>query len=152
MLTAVHNNLDPICVSDSVETEILVIEATVSNSKVRFINAYGNQESAKEEERKEFFASVDLEIKSAVVAGAVVCIELDANAKVGREEISNDPNEQSPNGKLLMEIVNNNGLIVVNTTDICEGVVTRKRKVQERTEESIIDYFIVGVKILNTTG
>ena len=110
---------------------------------MRFINAYGRQETDNEELRNAFFSRIDLEVKSSLIAGSLVCLELDANAKIGTEEITNDPNNQSPNGKLLMKIVNENGLIVVNSSDICEGLITRKRKVLNTTEESILDYFIV---------
>ena len=34
-------------------------------------------------------------------------------------------------------------LILVNATDICYGVITRFRKTANRTEESVLDYFVV---------
>ena len=44
---------------------------------------------------------IDLEVKSAMLAGALICIEMDANSKLGPRIIKSDPKEQSKNGKLL---------------------------------------------------
>ena len=60
--------------------------------------------------------------------------------------IPGDPKPQSKNGRLLMNIVNENGLIVVNGSDLCSGVITRYRKTSTRTEQSVLDFFIVCEK------
>ena len=45
MLTAVHKSLNPVNVSEEVnDEEILVVEATFGNRKIRLINGYGPQE------------------------------------------------------------------------------------------------------------
>ena len=96
-----------------------------------------------EESAKNFMRRIDLEVKSAKLAGAFVCIEMDANSKLGPNIVKGDPHVQSKNGKLLEDVVNENCLTVVNGTELCEGVVTRHRKTVHSTEESVIDYFIV---------
>ena len=63
------------------------------NKKVRFINAYGPQED-ETEKAKSFFSKLDEEVKSAKVAGVLVCMELDANSKVGSKVIPGDPKAQ----------------------------------------------------------
>ena len=45
--------------------------------------------------------------------------------------------------KLLEEFVNENELIIVNASNLCEGVLTRFRKTVNQVEESVIDFFIV---------
>ena len=62
--------------------------------------------------------------------------------------IRNDPNEQNTNGFLFCEFLEiSPHLIVVNTLDLCEGLITRKRVLENRTEEAILDFFIVNEKM-----
>ena len=83
LMTIIHDSLSPICVSVDDESEILVVEANIESHRVRIINAYGKQESDNEHTRKLFFNQLDTEIKSALVAGCLICLQLDANSKVG---------------------------------------------------------------------
>ena len=142
LLTAVHKSLSPVSVSEETEVEVLVVEGNIGTNKVRFINGYGPQEGP-QEINSPFFDRLDFEIKSAQLAGTLICIELDANSKLGSKLIPGDPKEQSSNGKLLEKIVEDNDLIVVNGTELCEGRITRFRQTINDCEESIIDFFIV---------
>ena len=45
LLTLVHNDLKPVSVSDDDPEEVLVVEGTVMNKKIRFMNAYGPREN-----------------------------------------------------------------------------------------------------------
>jgi hypothetical protein len=144
LLTAVHKNLEPVSVCDGMnDDEILVVETKLNSRKVRMINAYGPQEDTTEETKKSFFNKLDEEVKRAKLAGALVCMELDANSKLGPMIIPEDPHPQSKNIKLLEDVLDENDLIVVNGMDICDGNITRFRKTVNRTEKSIIDFFIV---------
>ena len=144
LITAVHENLEPVSVCDGMsDEEVLVVEAKLKNKIVRLINAYGPQEDTPEEKKNSFFHKLDEEVKRAKVTGAMICMELDANSKLGPMIISGDPHPQSKNGKLLEDLVNDNDLVVVNGLDICQGKITRFRKTIKRTEKSIIDFFIV---------
>ena len=144
LLTAVHNVLNPVNVSEEVQgEEILVVEATINKSKIRFINGYGPQESENEETRRNFYSRLDFEIKRAKVSGALICIEMDSNAKLGPNLIPNDPHLQSGNGRLLENVIRANNLIVVNGSYLCKGNITRERTTVNGTEQSIIDHFIV---------
>ena len=144
LLTAVHNALKPINVSEEAQgEEILVVEATIGKSKIRFINGYGPQESENEETRRNFYSRLDLEIKRAKISDTLICTEMDSKAKLGSNIIPDDPHPQSGNGKMLENVINSNNLKVVNGTDLCNGNITRKRTTINGTEESIIDHFIV---------
>ena len=143
LLTAVHNSLNPVVVSNDTEEEVLVVEATIANRKIRFINAYGPQEDEKDEIRKSFYSRLDQETKRSKLAGAMICLEMDANAKLGSGIILGDPKDQSKNGKLLENVIVENDLVVVNAQDICKGVITRYRKTVSCEERSVLDYFIV---------
>ena len=143
LLTAVHKSLNPVSVSNDTEEEVLVIEATIANKRTRFINAYGPQEDDKDEIKDGFYSRIDQEIKSSKLAGAMVCLEMDANAKLGSAIIKGDPREQTRNGKLLEKVVADNDLVIVNAKNICKGVITRYRKTISSEEKSILDYFIV---------
>ena len=119
LLTAVHKNLQPVSVSDDTDTEVLGVEGKINDKKARFINGYGPQENYDEEKKLKFFNRLDLEIKSSKVAGAFVCIELDANSKLGPCFVPSAPGEQSKNGKMLERVIKENDLIVVNGMDLC---------------------------------
>ena len=148
LLTAVHRNLAPVCVSSNEDTEILVVEAKTGNSKTRFINAYGPQENCDDDIKETFYNTLDTEVKKSKLSGSLVCIEMDANAKLGPKFISKDPHPQSKNGKLLEKFINDNDLVVVNGSQLCEGLITRKRVTIVKKEESILDYFIVCKEML----
>ena len=86
---------------------------------------------------------LDQEVKSAMLAGTAVCIELDANSKLGPDIVPGDPDVKSRNGKLLEKVIDDNDLVVVNGTQLCTGLITRYRKTVNNIERSVIDFFIV---------
>ena len=90
-----------------------------------------------------FFAGFEKAMKSAKLSDNLICAELDANSKIGSENIASDPHKISANGQILMEIVHRNGLIIVNSTSKCIGAITRVRKTTVSEEKSAIDFFIV---------
>ena len=145
LLTAVHKNLKPVSVSDEDDIEILVVQGVIENKPVRFVNGYGPQDESNstDEEKFQFFNRLDVEIKSAKMAGTMLCIQMDANSKLGPEYVPGDPKQMSKNGKLLAKVVDDNELIVVNGTQKCTGLITRYRKTVNSVEESVIDFFIV---------
>ena len=142
LLTCVHKSLEPMCVSEESEVELLVVQAVIGNRNVRLINGYGPQESGGSNEDS-FFSQLDIEIKRSKLGGNLTCIQMDANSKLGYQFIPNDPKPQSRNGKMLGEIIINNDLIVVNGTKLCQGLITRFRQTVVGTEMSAIDFFIV---------
>ena len=154
LMTLVHSNLKPIMIpieNDSKMAEnVLVIEAQLGKSKVRFINAYGPQETSPLDDRTEFFGILDQQIQECLNKNIMLCLELDANAKVGNVAIPYNPQENiSPNGQLLLELIERNQLILVNASSKCHGKLTRVKTKKGITEKSILDYFIVCQSFYN---
>ena len=127
--------------------DILIVQCKISNYNINLINGYGPQESETMEEKLKFFSCFETAIKNSKLNGSLICSELDANSKIRLENLDKAPNHISPNGQLLMKIVNRNGLVIVNSTSKCSGVITRMRKTSISEEKSVLDYFIVCQKI-----
>ena len=137
ILLALHRSLEPVIVSEGNEDEVITVEAKLGSQRVRFITAYGPQETSPEAAKSSFYQCLDLEIKKVKVVGVSICIEMDSNAKLGPNYIPGDPQPMSCNGKSLIKIVEENNLIVVNGTSLCEGTITRYRETTNSIEESV---------------
>ena len=130
------------------ETEALSVKKCLEESEVRVITAYGPQENAPKEKKTKFWEYLEEEVNCAELEGDGLIIQMDGNLHAGTKLIRNDPNEQNTNGFLFCEFLERNPhLIVVNTLDLCEGLITRKRVLENRTEEAILDFFIVNEKM-----
>ena len=144
ILTGVHKSMKPVLINSDDELEILTVQAQLGQFSCRFINAYGPREGHLNDEKTiAFYAKLDQEIQNAILFGHMICLELDANAKLGCNIIEGDPHKMSPNGELLFDIIERNNLMVCNASDKCTGLITRQRSTSRSKEESIIDYFIV---------
>ena len=143
LLTGIHTNLEPVLIFEDEDMEILVVQIRVKSLLIRLINAYGPQEYSNHEKIISFYSSLDQLIQNAKMDGCLLILEFDANAKVGFDVIKNDPCPQSPNGKILLDLVDRNSLVICNASNKCSGLITRRRKTNQRLEESIIDYLIV---------
>ena len=149
LLTAAHVDLNPFIVTDNEEVELLVIQVEVDNIKIRVVNGYGPQEDDESLKIITFWRTLEAEIICAKDEGCLLIVELDANAKIGKEHLKNDPNPMSKNGKILIDLVRKNGLHIVNSSAKCKGVITRERILENRIERSVIDYFIVCDDIID---
>ena len=147
LMTLVHKNFNKVLIptknQSKMSVNILVVAAKIRNMKIRFINAYGVQECAAVEEKSDFYSSLEQEIIIAIDSRNMLCVSMDANAKLGKNCIEGDPHNISQNGRLLLNIIDRLNLVVVNSTNKCHGKITRMKKVKNKVEESIIDYFIV---------
>ena len=90
-----------------------------------------------------FWQCLEQEIVAAKNSNCMIWIQMDANAKVGGKVISGDPNEISDNGRLLVDIIKRENLVLVNSSPLCSGVITRQRVTQTNAERSVLDYIIV---------
>ena len=144
ILTGVHKSLSPVFISGGeYDIEILVVQAKIGKYDCRFINGYGPQEYRQMDDRIKFFARLEQEAINAKMFGNFICIEMDANAKLRPELIAADPNQRSGNGDLLIAMCERNNLIICNTTELCQGVITRQRETVNGIERSTLDYVIL---------
>ena len=120
LMTLIHKNLNPVLIptknQSKMSLNILVVAATIRKMKIRFINAYGVQECAANDEKVEFYTILEDEILSALNSGNMICIAMDANAKLGKKYIKEDKHDISNNGRLLLSLVERLNLVVVNST------------------------------------
>ena len=93
LLTAVDPDLSPVLISTGKDSvEILVVQVQIGKLKVRIFNAYGPQESEKKETIQQFWFDFEKQIIDAKEQNCCIMIGMDANAKLGLELISEDPN------------------------------------------------------------
>ena len=149
LLTAVLLDLDPVIVTVEDDIEILVVQFNLGGHKVRIINGYGPQEDDDTHKINEFWQATEVEIISAKQEGCLVIMQMDANAKIGNKYIKNDPNHCSKNGKILLELVQRQGMYIGNCDSRCNGTITRERTLKNKgTEKSVLDYFIFCERII----
>ena len=87
----------------------------------------------------DFFLRLETEIQNAKNTGKLICIQMDANSKFGRNVIKDDPNEKmSENGKFLYEIIQSENLVLVNSTDKCYGTITKYRKRRKQLKYQLL--------------
>ena len=101
------------------------------------------------EKKDAFWKYLDEEVEEATNTGAGLVIQCDGNLWAGNQIIPNDPRPQNRNGKLFEQfLIRNSHLTVVNSLDLCEGLVTRSRFRSGNLEESVLDFFIVSNHVL----
>ena len=151
LLTAVRHELEPVLVYQcEEESEILVVQIKVGSQKVRVFNAYGPQEHDTSAQVKlNFWHNLEKEIMSAYEENCEIVMELDANAKVGPNVIPNDPNVQSENGRYMMEMLARQNLHMLNSSELCNGTITRQRNAAGRIDKSILYYVIVSANLFD---
>ena len=94
-----HRHLNPIWVGEGDDqVEILVIEITVQEFKIRCINAYGPQETDPVERKRKFWARLEAEVIIAENHQTGFILEMDGNLHAGADIIPGDPNNQNQNG------------------------------------------------------
>ena len=149
-MIGIHNALNPMLIKQYDEDfELLVVEIEVAKEQIRVISGYGPQENWPESDRLPFFQALEEEINKAEMEGKSVIIEMDANSKLGPDVINGDPHPQTPNGKLLLNIIERHNLVVLNSVeDKCTGSITRRRVTKDKVEESIIDFVIVSQEMV----
>ena len=150
-MIGVHMNLNPVLISEHSELfEMIVVQVKSKGRDIRIMTGYGPQENPNPDLTMPFFSKLEEEIISAKLANKSIIIQMDANSKLGKNIHPLDPKDQSPNGAVLASIVERNDLIVVNTLqNKCKGVITRRRCMEDAVEESVIDFLIISVDIMN---
>ena len=130
------------------DIEIITVQAEIGKKKIRIINGYGPQEDDDIEKVINFWQEFEVEVIKAKDENCFVIIQMDANAKVGNSIIKDDPHTRSSNGKIMMDVVERQHLVIANSLDICKGTITRQRIFEKKTEKSVIDYIIICEELL----
>ena len=150
LLTAASLDLNPVIVASHNDLDILVVQIQVENINIRVINAHGPQEDDEISKIKLFWENIETEIVCAKEENCYVLIQLDANAKVGRNLIKNDPHTISDNGRIMLDMVQRQGFYIANQSSKCKGTITRERVLLgDKIEKSVIDYFILCERMCN---
>ena len=131
------------------KVEALSVEISVKGMQIRCCAAYGCQETDSVERKQLLWDYLDEEIFYAEQSGAGFILHFDGNLWAGEELVPGDPRPQNRNGKLFKEFLERHPhLCIVNSLPQCEGLITRRRIKDGKTEESILDFFVVCSKVL----
>jgi hypothetical protein len=135
----------PVWINEGKEgVELLTVEISLSGFKVRCVCGYGPQENDTSEMKNSFWTQLGMEVDDALEAETGFIIEMDGNLWAGPQLIPGDPNEMNSNGKMFKKFLEKySHLTVVNSLDICEGLITRSRQTIVRNEKAVLDFFIV---------
>ena len=86
-----------------------------------------------QERKQNFWSRLSEEVSEALENEAAIIIQMDGNLWASEEIVKGDPNKSNNNGKLFKNFLEKNpNLTVVNSLDICEGKITRRRVTRAR--------------------
>ena len=143
-------DLNPVWVREgNDQVEALSVDIFLKNIKIRCCGAYGPQENDPVEKKADFWKYLDFEVWEASKAGAGFILQFDGNLWAGNKLVPGDPRHQNKNGKLFEEFLQRNpNLTVVNSLQVCRGLITRSRMKDGTLEESVLDFFVVCSLVL----
>ena len=111
------------------DIEALVVQIVIEKMPIKVIAAYGPQEGALKEKKEKFWKFLEEEAIKTELMDHRLLIQMDGNLHGGPTLINNDPNPQNRNGRIFEEFLGRNPfLTVANNLNICQGVLTRIRK------------------------
>lgn len=98
----------------------------MKNNNLRFYTAHLKQCSVNSrDDIQEQFEEIKVQFQQATAGGEAMMLVCDANVHVGNKWIKGCTENEDWGGRMLMETLNDEGLVLINSMDICEGVVTR---------------------------
>ena len=105
---------------------MLGIRVELMNTGIRIFTAHLKQQSTNSrEELVDQYEEVRKQFCSANCSEEGIIMIMDANVHVGGSVINGCDDEQDWGGKVLMDIINEENLVLMNSEDICSGVITR---------------------------
>ena len=118
---------------------------------IRVVTAYGPQLGDKLERKQKFWDYIEREVINAIKTGSGFILQMDSNAHLGKDYIKNDQNDRNLNGKLFCEFLERMPhLSVINSLPLCEGTITRMRRMTLGVEKSALDVFVTCNRILRS--
>ena len=98
----------------------------VNGVGMRLYTAHLKQQSTtSRDDIRSQFDEIRNQFKSANTGMEPMLLACDANVHVGMQGITKCNDDQDWGGKIFMEMIDNDGLILLNNMDLCNGVVTR---------------------------
>ena len=131
------------------DVECLTVVVSVGGNDIRAVCGYGPQSRDTAARKGLFWEYLDTEVELAETNKQILVMRIDSNCYAGRRVIPNDPNSQKENGMYLFQFLERNKtLTIVNSLQLCDGIIRRQRKTTVRDEKAILDLFIVCDKAL----
>ena len=125
-----------------------MVQLTVGDMKLRVLCGYGPQETDSPERKALFWSRVHAEVNIAEEEGAEIIILMDGNLHPGDHIVPGATHPQNYNGRLFEQFLQNNtDLTLLNSSEVCEGKITRQRKKGNKIEESILDFALTSSQL-----
>ena len=149
LAVGIDKNIESILVREgNDEIEALMVQVVLDNIPARIVVAYGPQENALKDKKEKFWDFIEDEVRKAELDQMGLIIQMDGNLHGGPGLIKHDPNPQNQNGKLFQQFMERNAfLTVANNLNVCQGKITRIRKLENKTEKAILDFLIMNEKL-----
>ena len=143
-------DLQPVWVREGDDqVEALSVEINLKCLKIRCCIAYGCQENDLVERKDAFWLYLDEEVQFADRAESGFVLHFDGNLWAGNHIIPGDPRPQNRNGKMFQNFLERHPhLTVVNSSALCEGLITRSRMVGGKIQKSVLDFFVICNRLL----
>ena len=101
------------------------------------------------EKKTKFWNALEEQAISAYQSGAEFILQMDSNAHLGEKIIPGDPNPLNLNGQLFLDFLERVPYLnLINSSQLCEGVITRNRQTVVGLELSCLDVFVTCDRIL----
>lgn len=138
ILIMVRDNMKPLLVEREDEKESEMVWVKIKNARIVYNIGviYMPQENNKTKgQLQKIYAKIEEEVTRTKQAGEKILIIGDFNCKVGKE-IEGNHDRVSKGGKMLNKMITKQGMSIVNSMNICNGLWTRV----ENNKKSILDY------------
>ena len=133
-------------ISDTEMKNIMTVRIEYPKFNVRVIAVHAPQETARNEERTEFFEELMVQIERGDSSNDHIILVGDFNARLLSDQ---EHAEDSPNGKQLKDVIIEYSMKVCNFTEKCSGKWTRIQGGKNGEVRSTIDYIIVQNELCN---
>ena len=154
----VVQDLHPILIGNGNDaTEVISVKINVNKFEIRLVVGYGAQENDRQAKLHEMSQTdwkqllwdfLEEEINEAGKLEQGLVIQIDVNAHLGTEIIKGDPNPRNRNGIIMAEFLERNPVVtVINSSELCNGLITRRRETIIGVQESVIDFFVVNERM-----
>ena len=111
--------------------------------KIRCVTAYGPQAVDSNEKKEKFWGRLIYEAEQAVLADCAFLLQMDGNLHLGPTIIKGDPQNLDQNGKYFLHFLRKcPHLSLINSFELTEGTITRRRQTTKSIEQSVIDFFV----------